>query len=232
MATDNFFDKVQSGCGSPGNLLTFSMHPACVFFASLTLVLAAGCGKPEVDVLPAGSRVLALGDSLTAGYGLAPAQAWPALLASRTGWAVVNAGVSGDTSAAALARLPALLEKYRPDLVLLTLGGNDMLQQVPEADTAANLGKMLALVKARGAHAVLIATPKPSAGAVVFRNLSAAALYIQVAKAYDVPLIDAPIADVLSDPLMKADPLHPNAAGHALLAKKMFDELKSIGFAR
>lgn len=176
--------------------------------------------------------MLALGDSLTAGYGVPPQQAWPALLASRTGWVVVNAGVSGDTSAGALARLPALLEEHRPVLVLVTLGGNDMLRKLPEGTTVANLGGMLDLVRAHGAKAVLVATPKPSVTGAVLRSLSPAEFYGRLAKSRDVPLVEDAISEVLSDPLMKLDPLHPNAAGNALLEKKLFDALKSIGFAR
>ncbi|HLY97155.1 MAG TPA: arylesterase, partial [Sideroxyarcus sp.] len=66
----------------------------------------------------------------------------------------------------------------------------------------------------------------------VFQNLSAADFYQQVADAQQVPLIKDAIADVISDPQLKGDPLHPNAAGHALLAEKIFDALKSIGYAR
>lgn len=200
--------------------------------AMVCLLLAAGCGKPKEAGLPAGSKVLALGDSLTAGYGVQPEEAWPALLASRTGWAIVNAGISGDTSAGALARLPALLEQHRPALVLVGLGGNDMLRKVPEADTVANLGRMLALIKGGGAKAVLLAAPQPSIAGAVFRSLSAAAFYRPVAEASGVPLVEDAIADVLSDPMLKGDPLHPNAAGHVALEKKLYGELKSIGFAR
>jgi lysophospholipase L1-like esterase len=197
---------------------------------SFALLLAA-CGGPKESALPAGTRVLALGDSLTAGYGVAPPQAWPALLANRTGWAVVNGGISGDTSAGALRRLPALLEEHRPVLVLVTLGGNDMLRKLPEADTTANLASILALIREHGARAVLIATPQPSIAGAVFRSLSAAGFYRTVASDNGVALIEDAIADVLSDPLMKGDPLHPNAAGHALLEKKLYAALKKLGFA-
>jgi lysophospholipase L1-like esterase len=203
-----------------------------VLLACCVLFLAAGCGGPKEAALPPSASVLALGDSLTAGYGVPPQQAWPALLASRTGWVVVNGGVSGDTSAGALARLPSLLEEHRPVLVLVTLGGNDMLRKLPEGDTVANLGKMLDLAKARGAKAVLVATPKPSVAGAVFRSLSPPDFYRKIAKDHSVPLIEDAIGEVLSDPLMKSDPLHPNAAGHVLLEKKLFDALKSIGFAR
>lgn len=196
------------------------------------IVLVAACGsKAKEEALPPGSMIVALGDSLTAGAGVAPEEAWPDLLASRTGWVVVNGGISGDTSAAALLRLPALLEEHSPVLVLVALGGNDMLRRVPQAETIANLGKMLDMIKAHGAKPVLLATPKPSVAGAAFQNLSAAEFYSSVAEAHQIPLIEDAIAEVLSDPEMKGDPLHPNAAGHAQLAQKIFDALKAIGYA-
>lgn len=202
------------------------------FLALVILLLAAACGKPKEAALPAGAKVLALGDSLTAAHGVTPEEAWPALLAQRTGWVVINAGVSGDTSAGALQRLPALLDEHQPQLVLVSLGGNDMLRRLPQGQTVSNLGQMLTLVKARGGKAVLLATPKPSIAGAVFNNLSAADFYQQVAKEYQVPLIEDALAEVLSNTDLKADQLHPNVAGHALLSKKIADALKSIGYAR
>lgn len=196
------------------------------------IVVVAACGsKAKEEALPPGSRVVALGDSLTAAFGVAPGEAWPDLLASRTGWIVTNAGVSGDTSGEAMSRLPALLEEHRPVLVLVALGGNDMLRRIPEEVTVANLGRILAMIKEQGAKPVLLATPKPSVAGAVFQNLSAADFYRQVADAQRVPLIEDAIADVLSDPRMKGDPLHPNTAGHAQLFQNIFDALKSIGYA-
>ena len=198
----------------------------------LAALLAAACSQPKQAALPAGTKVLALGDSLTAPHGVTPEQAWPALLAQRSGWVVINAGVSGDTSAAALQRLPALLDEHNPQLVLVTLGGNDMLRRLPQGQTIANLGQMLALVKARGAKAVLLATPKPSIAGAVFNNLAAAEFYQKVAKEHQVPLIEDALSEVLSNTDLKADQLHPNVAGHALLATKIFEALKNIGYAR
>ncbi len=194
--------------------------------------LLAACGKPKEAELPAGSKVLALGDSLTAGYGVKPEQAWPALLAGQTRWVVINGGISGDTSEGALARLPALLEEHAPALVLVTLGGNDMLRKVPESRTLDNLTQILAQSQARGAKVVMLATPRPSVGGAVFRNLSAAEFYRELAKSQRVPLIEDAIADVLSDPQLKVDALHPNAAGHVKLTGKVFAGLKDIGYAR
>lgn len=196
------------------------------------LILATACNKMKEEAIPPGSVVLALGDSLTEGAGVNREEAWPYLLASRTGWIVINGGISGDTSEAALRRLPSLLDPPTPALVLVTVGGNDMLRHLPQQETVSNLRKIIALIKSRGAKPVLLATPNPSLMGAVFQHLSAADFYQQVADAQQVPLIKNAFADVLSDPQLKGDPLHPNAAGHVRLAEKIFDDLQSLGFVR
>ncbi|MCF8178600.1 MAG: arylesterase [Sulfuritalea sp.] len=200
--------------------------------ALFALLLITACSEPKLDALPAGTRVLALGDSLTAPHGVQPGEDWPALLGQKTGWTVSNAGVSGNTSAQALDRLPALLDEHNPQLVLVTLGGNDMLRRLPQGQTVTNLGRMITLVKAHGAKPVILATPKPSIAGAVFNNLSPPDFYAEVAKQYQIPLIADALPEVLSDTNLKGDQLHPNAAGHALLAEKIFDALKKIGYAR
>ena len=195
-------------------------------------VLLAACSKIKEDALPAGSRVLALGDSLTAGVGVAADEAWPVLLASRTGWEVVNGGVSGDTSSDGLQRLPSLLEQHNPVLVLVTLGGNDMLRRIPQQQTTAHLLQILTLIKAHGAKPILLATPQPSIAGAAFHHLSAPDFYREIAKAQQAPLIEDVLADVLSDPQLKVDQLHPNAEGHVRLAAEIFEELMAMGYAR
>jgi acyl-CoA hydrolase len=196
------------------------------------VVLLAACDKAKEEAIPPGSVVLALGDSITAGAGVSSEQAWPYLLAGRTGWVVVNGGVSGDTSDAGLKRLPALLDENQPVLVLVALGGNDMLRRIPRQETVAILVQILNLVRAHGAKPVLLATPQPTIAGAVFQHLSPADFYRQVAEEHQVPLIEDAIADVLSDPELKGDPLHPNVAGHALLSEKILAELQAIGYAR
>ena len=205
------------------------MRALCFF---IVVVVLSACSKPPEQALPRGTRVLALGDSLTAGNGVTPAEAWPALLATRTGWEIINGGVSGDTSAGGLARLPDLLEENAPKLVFVSLGGNDMLRRVPQAETVANLNRILELVAARGAKAVLLATPKPTIAGAVFSNLSAAEFYRPIADAHKVPLIANALPEVLSDAKLKVDALHPNVAGHLLLTKKITEALKDIGYVR
>jgi len=198
---------------------------ACIF-------LVAACNKAKQEAIPPGSQVLALGDSLTAGAGVTTEEAWPNLLAQQTGWVVTNGGVSGDTSEAALRRLPALLHQHEPVLVLVTLGGNDMLRHLPQQETVANLKQILALIKSHGAKAVLLATPTASLMGAAFQHLSAPDFYRELAEEQQLPLIEDAIAEVLSDPQLKGDPLHPNAAGHVLLSEKIFKALQTIGYVR
>ena len=94
------------------------MRLSALLFAAIVLCTACGNKSTESE-LPAGSAVLALGDSLTEGAGVAREEAWPALLESMTDWIVINGGVSGDTSEAALRRLPSLLDRHDPDMVLV-----------------------------------------------------------------------------------------------------------------
>lgn len=199
----------------------------------LGLVLAlTACGEAEkLPALPSGSVVLALGDSLTAGTGVTPEQAWPALLAQRTGWQVVNGGVSGDTSAQGLQRLPALLDEHQPALVLVTLGGNDMLRHLPVRELEENLARIVMKCKAEGVKVVMVATPQPSLAGAVLRNLPVPDFYRRVAGSQQVPLIEDAIAEVLSDPVLKGDQIHPNAEGHARLAGKIYAALRDIGYA-
>lgn len=209
---------------------TQSLRRLIILFA--VIVLTAACSKLKEEAIPPGSVVLALGDSLTEGAGVTREEAWPNLLAGMTGWIMINGGVSGDTSEGALQRLPSLLEQHAPVLVLVAVGGNDMLRRLPQQQTSANLEKIITLIRTHGAKPVLLATPQPSIAGAVFQHLAAADFYRQVAAAQKVPLIKSAIADVLSKPQLKVDPLHPNAGGHALLSEKIFEELKSIGYAR
>jgi acyl-CoA thioesterase-1 len=144
---------------------------------------------------------------------------------------VINGGVSGNTSADALARLPALLEEHQPQLVLVTLGGNDMLRKLPAEQTVANLGRMIDMARDKGAKVVLLATPKPSLAGAVFNSLSPPDYYAEIAKERKLPLIEDAIPKVLSDTNLKGDQIHPNAAGHAKLGELIHADLRKIGFA-
>lgn len=199
----------------------------------LVLAMAAAavaCSSRAGDPLPPGAVVLVLGDSISAGYRLSPDEAWPSRLAERTGWSVVNGGVSGDTTGEARARLPELLDAHRPVLVIVELGGNDMLRRVPLSEARENLAGIVTEIREAGAKPVLMAIPQPSVTAAVFQSLSDAPIYEELATQLKVPLLADVVSEVLSDPALKIDQLHPNAEGSRVLADKAAKALQSLGF--
>lgn len=203
-------------------------------FVQISALLAAAltaCSKTTPHAaLPEGSTILALGDSLTAGYGADAEAAYPAVLAGFTGWQVINGGVSGNTSAQALARLPALMRR-QPQLVLVSIGGNDFLRKVPEADTRSNIRQIVQQIKAAGVPAVLVAVPYFTTGAL-FGRLSEHPMYEELAAELNVPLFKGAWAEVLGNKKLKSDQIHANAQGYRVFAEKMWAFLKQQGFAR
>jgi len=178
-------------------------------------LLLAGCGDPQprLSELAPGSTLLAFGDSLTHGTGAGRNASYPARLNASTGLRVINAGVPGEITAAGLTRLPALLEREQPALVILIHGGNDMLRKLDPAQSKENLRSMIGLIRETGAEAVLLGVPKPA----VF-GLSAAPIYLELAEEMQVPIDGNALAEILSDRSLKADPIHPNAEGYGQLA--------------
>lgn len=198
----------------------------------LLLVLAclAGCGKaPRLAALPAGSVVLAFGDSVTHGTGAAPGEDYPARLAVLTGWDVRNHGVPGDTAQAARARIAAALEETQPALVLLEIGGNDFLRQRKESQVREDIRAILAAVRAQRIPVVLIAVPGFSPLGAAVGRLSDSPIYETLAAEEKLPLVANVFTDVLSNPALKADAIHPNAHGYRRLAEGIAAALRETG---
>ena len=172
--------------------------------------------------------MVCLGDSLTAGLGLDPDEAYPALLqkkieAAGLPWRVVNAGLSGDTTAGGLHRLDWVL-RQKISLIVVALGANDGLRGIAPAVTEANLGKMIAHIRERAPGAVIVL-----AGMQVPTNLGPAytrqfaAIFPAVAKEYAVPLIPFLLEGVGGHPeLNQSDGMHPTAEGQAKLAANVW----------
>ncbi len=121
----------------------------------------------------------------------------------------------GDTTTTALQRLPEVLAEYKPRLVLLCLGGNDMLRKQPEATIENNLRLLVQTIRASGAEVVLIGVPEPKlfGGAPDF--------YARVARDMKLPLEDDAFNKVLKDNRLKSDPIHANAAGYRIVAERL-----------
>jgi acyl-CoA thioesterase-1 len=187
-----------------------------------TILGAAGAATP-VRAHP--TVILDLGDSLTAGYGLPEGEAFPARLETwlgRRGIAaqVVNAGVSGDTTAGGLARLDwALADK--PDLVILALGGNDALRGIDPAAVRANLDKMIRKVEAAGAKVLLLGMLAPPNWGEAYRS-AFDRIFPDLARTDHVSLYPFFLEGVAMKPeLNQTDGLHPNARGVAVMVDRI-----------
>ena len=199
------------------------------FFALLLLIGLSACSKPET-ALPANSTVLILGDSLTQGVGASSAQTnYPALLKQQTQWHIINGGVSGNTSAQALARLPKLLQHHQPKLVIISIGGNDFLQRLPNSDTQANIAQSIALSQQSGAQVLLVAVPELTLAAAV-GHPNDHAMYAQLAQSHQVHLLEDAWSNVLADDTLRSDAVHANDAGYQVFSKLLVKRLQHIGW--
>ena len=201
----------------------------CALFC---LALAIGCSQKREAQLAPGSVVLALGDSITAGHGVMPEEAWPALLARRSGWRIINAGVSGDTSVGALQRLAALIAEHAPQLVIVEIGGNDMLRRAAESQISTNLAAIVELAQQHQVRVVLLAIPRPSVLGAATGHLAPAGFYAALGSRREVILVDDAVSDVLSDAGLRLDPLHPNPSGHVVLSEKLEKSFRASGLLR
>lgn len=199
-------------------------HPARLLAGFLLAFFLAACEQtPTLPKLSAHDIIVAFGDSLTHGTGASADTAYPAVLSTLTGHTVINAGVPGNTTADGLARLPDVLAEYKPRLVLLCLGGNDMLRRVPETETENNLRLLVRTIRAAGAEVVLVGVPEPK----LFGG--APAFYEKLAGELQVPLEQDVFVEVLKDNRLKSDPIHANAEGYRVVAERLAGFLREAG---
>lgn len=177
--------------------------------------------------------VLVMGDSLSAAYRIDPASGWVSLLAERLGSkqpprTVVNASVSGETTAGGLARLDALLAEHRPAVVIIELGANDALRGLPLSAPEENLRAMLTRCQAAGAKVLLVGTEIPINYGPRYRD-GLRTLYRGLANEFNVPLVPFLLDGVALDAsLMQDDGLHPTAAAQPRVLANVWPTLESI----
>lgn len=190
----------------------------------LAFLLLAACGPDIPNLDSPGRTIVCLGDSITSGVGAEPAQPFPGLLAEKLGVEVINAGVPGDTSEDGLARVGDVLAQD-PWMVIVELGGNDILRSVPPARTEAALRQILDRLLAARVVPVLVEIEVPFRGRY-------ADVFERIEDDYDLPVVEDTLGDILLDAGLKADPLHPNAEGHKVLAEAVAEVVEPIVEAR
>ena len=196
-----------------------------ILMALLSALMLAGCGDKVPQLSPVGPNdvIVAFGDSLTYGTGANEAESYPAVLAQLINRKVVSAGVPGETTGGGLERLESVIEEHRPALMIVSLGGNDMLRRAGDAEIKANLRSIIQTIRGRGISVMLFGVPKPAL------ITSAASFYEELAKEFDIPYEGKIVTDVLYRPDQKSDPIHPNAKGYRRMAEAFAALLKKAG---
>lgn len=171
---------------------------------------------------PRNDTIVAFGDSLTAGTGASPGMDYPAQLSRLMGVPIVNRGVSGDTTADALARIERDVLALHPGIVIVILGGNDFLRHVDAAVAERNLAEIIERLQAEGAVVVL--------GEIrgVFPMGDYGTLYRRLARKYGAVLVPDILNDILTRPSRKSDPIHPNDEGYGIIAQRIAAAIKPL----
>ena len=197
-------------------------------FALTLLIVAWAPARAETPV------ILVFGDSISAGYGLAHVeQGWVELLKTRLktlgyGYEVVNASVSGETTAGGLARLPRALELHLPRIVVIELGGNDGLRALPIPQMRANLEQMTDLAAAAGAKVLLLGMRMPPNYGLPYTEQFRDS-FSAIARDKKIPLVPFLLNDIaLSPNLMQDDDIHPNALGQPKLLENVWPALQPL----
>ncbi len=200
---------------------------------TLAALLALPCIAVPALAQDARRVILVVGDSVSAGYGLANGEGWVTLLADKvkasgSPFTVVNASISGDTTSGGRARLPALLKQHRPGVVVIELGGNDALRGGRLAATRENLDAMVKEAQAAGAKVLLLGMDiPPNYGPAYVKEFQA--LFADVAKARKVPLVPSLFAGFGDDlAAFQGDRIHPTAAAQPKLLANVWPALQPL----
>jgi len=169
---------------------------------------------------PSGTNVIAFGDSLTEGYRVARGAGWPEQLSVLVGRPILNRGVSGNTTGDALARLDRDVLAEDPRVVLVCLGGNDMLRRMPAEQQFDNLRTIVLRIQDKGALVVLIGTE----GFKILSQVDYGERYLALARETGSVYIPDLMQGVLTDPGLMVDQIHPNARGYEKIARRIADE--------
>ena len=192
----------------------------------IVAALFYGCGGDDFDkirnIRSSGETIICFGDSLTEGVGAGSGEDYPTVLSRHLAMPVVNAGQGGDTTARALERISDAVLSKNPRLVVVLLGGNDFLRQLPRQETRKNLEEIVRRVQAHGAM-VVIAGMRLG----LFTD-EYAPIYEETARSFGALYVPGVMKGILSDANLRSDPIHPNGAGYRLVAERIGEKIRPL----
>jgi lysophospholipase L1-like esterase len=192
----------------------------------IVAALFYGCGGDDFDkirnIRSSGETIICFGDSLTEGVGAGSGEDYPTVLSRHLAMPVVNAGQGGDTTARALERISDAVLSKNPRLVVVLLGGNDFLRQLPRQETRKNLEEIVRRVQAHGAM-VVIAGMRLG----LFTD-EYAPIYEETARSFGALYVPGVMKGIFSDANLRSDPIHPNGAGYRLVAERIGEKIRPL----
>ena len=184
---------------------------------SLWLVACLGCAKREIrNVDSRGTNIICFGDSITFGYGAQTQESYPVVLSKMIQIPVINAGIDGDTTTEALRRFDSDVLGRDPLLVIIEFGGNDFLRKIPKTATVNNIKEMVERAQAKGA---MVAIVDISAGMFLGEYRTA---FYNLAKEKEAIFIPRILSNIITNPSLKSDFLHPNAEGYKIVTQRIY----------
>jgi len=190
-----------------------NLYKILIFF----ILLIPGCGSPHIaNLYSSGSTIVCFGDSITSGTGASEGEDYPAYLSKLLKKDVINAGTEGDTTASALDRLDRDVLGRDPYIVIVELGGNDFLEQIPRKDTLENLKAIISRIQDRGAMVVLC---DMSSGFILSGYRSG---YKMLAREKGCIFVPRLLEGILINTFLMHDQVHPNSAGYKIIAKRIY----------
>ena len=216
--------------------MTYLSLKKCITCLLLVLpLLLAPPASATASSLQTSSTIMVLGDSISAAYGIAREQGWVKLLENHLqqqynskNYQVVNASISGETTAGALSRLPKLLAQYQPAIVIIELGGNDGLRGFPITQFRQNLEQLITLAQTAEAKVLLTGMRIPPNYGPRYTQMFYAS-YGEMAQNYNVPLVPFLLEEIAIHPeLMQKDGIHPVAAAQAQILHNVLMQLEAL----
>ena len=197
-----------------------------LLYLCFVLLLLASCGGDRFEsirnIRSSGASIICFGDSLTEGVGAGSGEEYPTVLSRQLALPVINAGQRGDTTAQALGRISQSVLNKNPRLVIVLLGGNDFLRQVPRQETRKNLAEIVRRIQDAGAMVVVAGLR------LGFFTDEYSSVFEEVARESGALYVAQVLKGILNDAALRSDPIHPNGAGYRLVAERIAEKITPL----